>query len=159
MVKSSAMERPHVPPAIQAPPDEELVFVARAEGVQIYICRSDSAGQPAWTLKAPEALLYDAQGDVIGKHFAGPTWTHNDGSEVRAKMIGKADAPDAGSIPWLLLEASSNSAQGVLSRVTTIQRIHTAGGLAPGIGCSDATLEREFRSQYSAAYFFYARSK
>lgn len=133
--------------------------MARAEGVQIYVCRPDAAGQAAWTLKAPEAALYDAKGEVIGKHFAGPTWKHNDGSEISAKMVARADAPDPGSIPWLLLSVSSNSGPGVFSRMTTIQRIHTAGGLAPETGCSEATREQEFRSQYSAAYFFYARVK
>jgi uncharacterized protein DUF3455 len=153
------MERPHVPASIQAPPDEELVFVARAEGVQIYVCRSDGDGQPAWALKAPDASLYDERGNVVGKHFVGPTWKHNDGSEISAKLIAKVDAPDPGSISWLLLSVNSHSGQGVFSSVTTIQRIHTSGGLAPGAGCGEATREAEFRSHYSADYFFYARAK
>lgn len=48
--------------------------MARATGFQIYICRPGASGMPAWTLKAPDAELFDEQGKSIGKHFGGPTW-------------------------------------------------------------------------------------
>ena len=151
------MKIPHVPDLIKPPADEELVLVAHAKGFQIYICRTDPAGQPAWVLKAPEALLYDEQGNVLGKHFGGPTWKHNDGSEICGKMAAKVDSPGAGAIPWLLLNVTDHSGNGVFSRVTTIQRVHTAGGLAPASGCTGADLEKEFKSSYTADYYFYAR--
>jgi hypothetical protein len=148
---------PHVPDLIKAPAGEDLVLIARAKGFQIYVCRVDATGQPAWVLKAPEAFLYDEQGDVLGKHFGGPTWKHNDGSEITGKMAAKVDAPDAGTIPWLLLNVTDHSGSGVFSRVTTIQRIHTSGGLAPASGCTGTELEKEFKSSYTADYYFYAR--
>ena len=151
------MQTPKVPDLIKAPAGEELLLIARAKGFQIYVCRVDAAGQPAWTLKAPEAFLYDEQGDVLGKHFGGPTWKHNDGSEICGKMAAKVDAPDPGAIPWLLLNVTDHSGSGVFSRVTTIQRIHTAGGLAPAAGCTSGDLEKEFKSGYSADYYFYRR--
>ena len=150
------MEKPNVPDPIKSPADEELLLVAHASGVQIYVCRSDAEGKPAWTLKAPDAQLFDQQGNAIGKHFAGPTWQHHDGSEITAKMAAKIDAPDSGAIPWLLLNVTGHSGSGVLSRVTSIQRINTVGGLAPASGCAESSREAEFKSSYTADYYFYA---
>lgn len=152
------MKTPAVPDLIKPPAGEELLLVAHARGFQIYVCRADAAGQPAWTLKAPEALLYDQQGKVLGNHFGGPTWKHNDGSEICGKMAAKVDSPDAGAIPWLLVNVTDHSGTGVFSRVTTIQRIHTAGGLAPA-ACTSADLEKEFKSSYTADYYFYGRKE
>ena len=109
-------------------------------------------------LKAPEAQLYDQQGNAIGTHFGGPTWRHNDGSEITARMVAKVDAPEAGAIPWLLLSVTGHSGSGIFSRVTSIQRINTVAGLAPAATeCSSSSGEVEFRSRYSADYYFYAR--
>jgi hypothetical protein len=151
------VEKPAVPHAIQASAGEELVLVARASGFQIYVCRADAEGKPVWVLRAPEAQLFDRQGNSIGRHFGGPTWQHNDGSQITARMAAKADAPEAGTIPWLLLTVTGHTGSGALSGVTTIQRINTAGGLAPVEGCSAANIEAEFKSSYTADYYFYAR--
>src|SRR5205807_7615836 len=88
-------------------PGSELIFIAHARGFQIYVCRPEG-----WGLKAPEALLYDQQGNVIGKHFAGPTRQHNDGSQITGKMAAKVEAPDVTSIPWLLLSVTGHSGEG-----------------------------------------------
>jgi hypothetical protein len=152
------VQKPSVPGSIQAPAGEELVLMARATGFQIYVCRPDAEGKPAWTLKAPEAELFDEQGNVIGKHFGGPTWQLNDGSQVTGKMAAKADAPDPQAIPWLLVAVTSNSGKGSLSRVTSIQRVNTVAGLAPTDSeCTSQSGEVEFKSSYSADYYFYAR--
>lgn len=144
-----------MPELIKAPAGEKLVLIARATGFQIYVCRPDPEGQPAWTLKAPDAQLFDQRGNVIGKHFGGPTWRHNDGSEIVGKLAAKVDAPDSGAIPWLLITATAHSGTGVLSGVTTIQRINTTGGLSPAGTCSGS--EPEVKSSYTADYYFYAR--
>jgi hypothetical protein len=151
------VEKPAVPHAIQASAGEELVLVARASGFQIYVCRADAEGKPAWILRAPEAQLFDQQSNSIGRHFGGPTWQHNDGSQITARMAAKVDAPAGGTIPWLLLTVTGHTGSGALSGVTTIQRINTAGGLAPVEGCSAANIEAEFKSSYTADYYFYAR--
>ena len=151
------MKIPNVPELLKPPAGEELVLVAHAKGFQIYVCSAGTAGEPTWVLKAPEAFLYDDQGDVLGKHFGGPTWKHTDGSEICAKLAAKVDAPDAGAIPWLLLTVTDHSGNGAFSRVTSIQRIHTVGGLAPTSGCSGENLEKESKSSYTADYYFYAR--
>jgi len=152
------VQKPNVPDAIQPPAGEALVLMVRATGFQIYVCRPDADGKRAWTLKAPDAELFDEQGKLIGKHFGGPTWQLNDGSQVTGKMAAKADAPDPKAIPWLLVTVTSNSGKGALSRVTTIQRINTVSGLPPAASeCSESSGEVEFKSSYSADYYFYAR--
>jgi hypothetical protein len=152
------VQKPTVPEAIQPPAGEELVLIAHASGFQIYVCRTDAEGKPAWVLKAPEAQLFDQEGNAIGTHFGGPTWRHKDGSEITGKMAAKADAPDAMAIPWLLLTVTGSSGNGVLSGVTTIQRINTVAGLAPtALECTQQSGEVEFRISYSADYYFYAR--
>jgi hypothetical protein len=157
------VQKPTVPDAIQPPADEELVLMARATGFQIYVCRPDANGKPAWTLKAPDAELFDERGKLIGKHFGGPTWQLNDGSQVIGKMAAKADAPDRKAIPWLLVTVTGHSGSGKLSGVTSIQRVNTVSGLAPeslppaAAECSESSGEVEFKSSYSADYYFYAR--
>jgi hypothetical protein len=120
-----------VPDSIQAPAGEKLVSLARALGYQVYVCRPDSEGKPAWTLKAPEAELFDEQGKSFGKHFGGPTWQLNDGSQITGKVAAKVDAPDPKAIPWLLVAVTGHSGSGRLSGVTSVQRVNTVGGLAP----------------------------
>lgn len=148
--------RPDVPPKLAAAATEEVVLQAHASGVQIYTCQAGADQKLSWTLKVPEAELFDAGGKSIGRHFAGPTWKHNDGSEVAGKAVAREDAPEAGAIPWLLVTVTSHSGTGILSRVTTIQRIHTKGGQAPAAGCDDAHRDAESKSAYSADYYFYA---
>ena len=132
--------------------------MARATGFQIYVCRSGADGKPVWTLKAPEAGLFDEQGKPLGKHFGGPTWQLNDGSQVTGKMAAKADAPDPRAIPWLLLTVTGHSGSGKLSGVTSIQRVNTVGGLAPSAAdCTSQSGEVEFKNSYSADYYFYAQ--
>ena len=132
--------------------------MARATGFQIYVCQPDADGKSAWTLKAPEAELFDEQGKPIGRHFGGPTWQLNDGSQVTGKMAAKAEAPDSNTIPWLLLTVTGNFGRGRLSGVTSIQRVNTVGGLAPTAQeCTAQSGEVEFKSRYSADYYFYAR--
>jgi hypothetical protein len=60
----------------------------------------------------------------------------------------------------LLLTAASLEGEGVLTRVTSIQRIHTDGGVAPNASTCDASAAgKESRSAYSADYYFYAPGK
>src|SRR5580700_2666649 len=114
---------PVVPDPIKAPAGEEVVLKVSASGSQIYVCQAGADGKFAWALKAPEAELHDQSGAIIGRHFAGPTWKDNDGSEVTGKAVARIDSPDSDSIPWLLVTATGHSGEGVFSCVTSIQRI------------------------------------
>ena len=159
-VQTQTLSRPDVPEKIKAPAGEELVLQAHASGSQIYVCQPGADGKFAWTLKAPKAELYDQKGAVIGSHYAGPAWKNIDGSEVTGKAIGKVDSPEAGSIPWLLVTATGHSGNGVLGRVTSIQRIHTKAGLAPAATtCNASKQNAEAASDYTADYYFYAPAK
>jgi hypothetical protein len=144
-----------VPQQIQPPAKEQLFLEVHAKGDQVYGCKSDGA-QFTWTLKAPDAQLFDNNGKAFGKHFAGPSWEANDGSRVTGKAIASAPSPDADSIPWLLVNILSHEGSGVLSRATTIQRINTKGGKAPTSGCDASHVGGEVRVPYSADYLFYA---
>jgi Protein of unknown function (DUF3455) len=144
-----------VPKELQPPPDQQLLFKVHAKGDQIYVCKSDGA-QFVWTLKGPEAQLFDAAGKPFGEHFTGPSWQANDGSTVTGKAAANAPSPDADSVPWLLLAVVSRDGDGVLSRATSIQRINTKGGKAPASGCDAAHSGQEARAAYSADYVFFA---
>jgi len=152
--------RPEVPENLRAPAGEEVILAAQATGVQIYVCQAGADKNFAWVLKSPEADLADATGKKIAHHSAGPTWKHVDGSEVTGKVIAKQDAPKPNAIPWLLLAAASHSGKGTFSRVTSIQRIHTQGGLPPKANtCDPSANGKESRSAYSADYYFYAPAR
>jgi hypothetical protein len=150
---------PEVPAAVRARPGEEVVLLAHASGFQIYACRAGTDGKFIWTLKAPDAELTDRDGKVIGSHSAGPTWKLKDGSEVSGKAFAHADSPDPGSVPWLLVNVVNHSGRGVLTKVTTIQRVHTHGGNPPLEGCDESHRDAETKSSYTADYYFYAPAK
>ena len=146
-----------IPEALKPSVGQALSLSAHAEGVQIYQCSplKDDPARFAWTLKAPEATLRDDSGKALGKHYVGPTWEAIDGSKVVGELVAKADAPDAESIPWLLLKAKSTAGHGVFSQVTSIQRLRTRGGKAPATGCDPSQSGKEVRVSYSALYRFY----
>ncbi len=146
-----------IPASLKPPATEHVILQAHATGVQIYTCNADAAGRYAWTLKGPQADLRDADGHMIISHSAGPKWQHKDGSMVTGKMVAKENAPTANSVPWLLLAAdNSHSAEGVLSKVTFVQRVHTDGGQPPATGCDAAHKGDETKADYTADYVFYA---
>lgn len=150
---------PDVPDAIQAPAGEEVVLLAHATGSQIYTCQASADGKISWTLKAPDAELHDRKDKVIGQHSAGPSWKLKDGSEVTGKAAAHVDSLDGQSIPWLLVKVVSHSGNGLLTNVTTIQRVRTHGGQPPAEGCDAAHRDAETKSSYTADYYFYAPVK
>ncbi len=154
---SQATEAPATPSAIAVAGGLRVLLKASATGVQIYTCKpTESApGAYEWTLKAPEADLFDDKGQKIGKHYGGPTWESTDGSKVVGKLRTKVDAPDATAIPWLLLDAKSTEGTGVFSDVKSIQRVGTSGGKAPAVGCDAAHVGAETRVGYAATYYMF----
>lgn len=152
-------EFPKSPPELQVPPNSSLVLKARGKGVQIYECvaKPDDKKTFAWKLKAPEADLFSDSGEKVAHHFAGPSWQASDGSSVLGSVMSKADAPDAGAIPWLLL-TSVGKGPGLFANVMHIQRLDTSGGKAPDSGCDQAhaKTKAEVRVPYEATYYFYS---
>jgi hypothetical protein len=143
-----------VPQELQPPAGEQLLLQVHAKGDQIYSCKEDVA-QFIWTLKAPEAQLFDKGGKPFGRHFAGPSWEANDGSRITGKAVANAPSPDAASIPWLLVTVVNHNGDGTLAHVTSIQRLNTKGGKAPASGCDAAHSGQEVRVPYSADYLFF----
>lgn len=143
--------------------DESLAMVLDAKGAQIYECRASSpAGGGtayAWAFVAPEAELRDKLGRVVGQHGAGPSWQWSDGSRIVGAVKARADAPAAGAIPWLLLSAQASGPAGVFSAVTSVQRINTAGGIAPAAACAPDAAGTTARVAYTAEYRFFKGSR
>lgn len=138
----------------QNAPTKQPAIEAFGKGVQIYTCKQ-AAATYAWTLKAPEATLSDAKGNVIGKHFAGPSWQASDGSTVVGEALNASPSPDAGAIPWLVLHAKSHAGNGTMSNIAYVVRTRTEGGAAPATGCDAGHANAEVRVPYSAVYIFF----
>jgi hypothetical protein len=119
-----------LPDAIAAP-GEAVVLTAHAEGAQVYECKAGADGKLAWAFREPIATLL-VDGKTVGRHYAGPSWEHADGSAVVGKAVGNAPGATANDIPWLKLEVISRRGSGVLAGVTTVQRINTSGGKLAG---------------------------
>jgi hypothetical protein len=142
-----------VPTALEPAPTEKMAFVVAAKGVQIYECRArKEGGGTEWVFVAPEADLVDARGQAFGTHGAGPFWQAADGSRIEGTVKQRADAPNAGAIPWLLLAARSTALDGTLRDVTSVQRINTVGGVAPAGECTAGAVARV---PYTADYRFF----
>jgi hypothetical protein len=147
-MSAHAAETP-LPDAIAAS-GETIVLTVHAEGAQVYECKAGADGRSSWVFREPIATLM-VGGKTVGRHYAGPHWEHGDGSAVVGKATGNAPGAMANDIPWLRLEVTSRRGSGVLSGVTTVQRINTQGGKLEG-GCDKPG---SFRSvPYSADYVF-----
>ena len=153
---AQTQSRPTAPAALQPPAGQELVWRTAAVGVQIYRCDTGGAAGPAWAFVRPEAVLLDGEGQVIGIHFGGPTWTARDGSRVVGARVEGADAANPDAIPWLLLRVTQHEGSGLLANVASVQRLYTAGGNAPPAAeCTAARTGTVARVDYTAFYYFY----
>ena len=146
---SAAAAETLLPDAIAAP-GETAVLAVHAEGAQVYECKAGAEGKLAWAFREPIATLM-ADGKTVGRHYAGPNWEHIDGSAVVGKVAASVPGAVPNDIPWLKLDVVSKRGSGVLSGVTTVQRINTHGGKL------DGTCEKPggfFSAPYSADYVF-----
>lgn len=139
---------------VHAQAAEPHAFEAFAKGAQIYSCKPAN-GSYVWSLKAPDAILSDVHGHVIGKHFAGPSWQAEDGSVVVGEPISVSLSPDAGAVTWIVMRAKSHTGQGVMASVQYIVRTRTEGGVAPAAGCDASHAGTETRVPYRAVYLFF----
>jgi Protein of unknown function (DUF3455) len=130
-LSASAMADDKSLPAAIASPNDTVVLTVHAVGMQYYQCKPASDGKLAWTFIEPGATL-TADGKVVGKHGAGPTWELLDGSSITAKAIANAPGSTENDIPWLKLEVTSHKGAGQFDSVTTVQRINTKGGVMKG---------------------------
>ena len=140
-----------MPAAIDAP-GRTMVATLHAEGAQVYECKADTEGKLTWQIREPIATLF-LDGRTIGRHYAGPTWEHTDGSMIVGKVVGIVFGATPNDIPWLRLDVDRRG-NGMLSGVTTVQRINTKGGAAQGPCDNTGTY---LSVPYSAEYFFLGR--
>jgi hypothetical protein len=137
-------------PAAIAAPGVATVATFHAEGAQIYECKAGTDGKLAWQFREPVAALL-SDGKTVGRHYVGPSWEHVDGSAVTAKTAGTAPGATAKDIAWLKLSVTANRGTGILTGVTTVQRINTQGGKLEG-PCDKAGALQS--AGYAADYVF-----
>ena len=160
---------PPVPFGIQVAAGNHAFLEGAAIGTQDYICLPSGAGF-AWTFFGPQATLFNEHDKQIITYFLSPnpfengtprvTWQD---SEDTSKVWGMTIASvvvEPGAIPWLLVEvvgAQDGPTGGdELLETTFIQRLNTAGGVAPTTPC---TVGMMALVPYSAEYFFYKAIK
>lgn len=140
---------PTTPPSTQHP-----ILTLTGKGVQIYECQL-VASTPQWVFQAPDASLFDASGDKVGVHGAGPSWRYFDHSAVKGEVVAKS-TPEPTAIPWLLLKAVNEDESGIMAKVEFIRRSDTHGGIAPATGCDTRHLKTTASIPYIAVYTFYS---
>lgn len=165
---------PPVPDNIQVLPPNAPYLVGHAVGTQNYVCLPSGSGFK-FTLFTPEATLFDDFGKQIITHYFSPnpdeggkiraTWQSRDTSTVWGAVGPNDSSSDPafvkpGAIAWLRVQvvgtAEGPSGGDKLVPTTFIQRLNTAGGLAPSTGCSSQSdVGKEAFVPYTADYFFY----
>jgi len=140
-----------------------VILHAAGSGTQDYTCEAqagDAGTTYAWVFVGPEANLDDCNQTLVGHHFASeagaaaPEWQTLDNSFVIAKKLA-AFTDDAGSVPWLLLQETSNGGTGTIAKTLYVQRLYTSGGIAPMTGCDQNSVNTTQKVAYTADYYFY----
>ena len=164
---------PPVPTDLNVPAGKKAFLIGHAYGTQDYVCLPAATGV-AWTLFGPQATLFSEDGEQLITHFLSPnpeengtpraTWLHSkDSSSVWAVATAIYTLPDyvaPGAISWLKLEVRGRQygpqwGDRLLS-ATHIQRVNTAGGVAPGAGCAVVNdLGKKALVPYTTDYVFY----
>jgi hypothetical protein len=155
---NSTTELQDIPDDLKVPDGNVLLLRAYGKGVQIYDC--PFVEPPKAT---PHAILLTGdrdERDLVAIHFKGPSWQAMDGSIVvgDAANAKHVVAPDPDGVDWLLLPGKSTTGNGLLSKVTYIQRLFTDGGKATLAGCQQVQDQSQELVEYSAQYLFYVAS-
>ena len=147
------------PADVTPPAGNKAALTLSATGDLSYECRAvaDKPGTFAWTFAGPNAKLWDASKKEVGKYYAGPTWESSDGSKVTGTQMAVSPSVP-GAIPLQLVKANPSTGTGVLSDVTYIQRINTAGGVAPTTpACAAGNAGAKTTVPYAADYVFFKK--
>ncbi len=176
-----SIQPPAMPANLQVPAGHVAFLQASATGSQNYVCLPSPNGL-AWKFQGPQATLFlkfrflgtEVQQQVT-THYLSPnpaepgtparaTWQSSlDTSAIWAKKIQESNDPAyvaPNAIPWLLLEVTGSRPGPMggsgLSPASYIQRVRTAGGIAPTSACTEAGAI-EF-VPYTTDYIFYRPS-
>jgi hypothetical protein len=168
---------PPVPAEVRVPAGHKPFLVGHAVGTQNYVCLPAGDGV-RFALSTPQATLFDG-GKQLTTHYFSPnpaesgtvraTWQHSrDTSTVwgQVKPGNASSDPEyvaPGAIPWLLVTVvgAEDGPDGgdKLTKTTFIQRLNTAGGVAPATGCSSpADIGRQAFVPYTTDYYFYKQA-
>jgi len=176
---------PQVPDGLGVEDGNVPFLIGHGVGTQNYVCATSTTSLTgfAFSLFTPQATLLDDAGDQLITHFFSPntdphvqppefgtirvTWEDSrDTSRVWAFLVKqsldeKFVRKDA--VAWLLLKESGVAPGPTggdrLTKTTFIQRINTAGGLAPTTGCSTfGDVGSRAFVPYSADYIFYKKA-
>jgi hypothetical protein len=178
---------PPVPFTLEVEAGNHAFLVGHAVGTQNYIClpcpnpttaaaQCPDASGFAWLLFTPEATLFTDHGKQLITHFFSPnpaeggtiraTWQDSRDSSIVWGGRATASTDDhfvaTDAIAWLLLPTAGTQegtiGSDTLTKTTFIQRLNTAGGLAPSEGCSGpADVGAKAFMPYTADYFFYTK--
>ena len=171
--RADVVTPPPMPGDIQVEAGNHAFLVGHAIGTQNYVCLP-SGGGFAWSLFTPEATLFKDEDRQLITHFNSPnpdeanairpTWQDSrDTSTVWASPV-KASTDEAfvarNAIPWVLLKVTGArtgpDGGDALTSTKFIQRLNTAGGVAPATGCASAAdVGARAFVPYTADYFFY----
>jgi hypothetical protein len=143
--------------ALAAPADKNTTALQLGgRGTQIYVCQEIQTNY-GWALEGPSARLYDASGQVVGKHFFGPEWQANDGSEIKGKLLVASMAPGGrADAPWLVLRAQVLKANGIFAQIKFVVRTNTKGGGVPNTTCGSGQNGQTAAIPYTATYTFFS---
>jgi hypothetical protein len=130
--------------------DAATVATVHAEGVQIYECKTGSDNKMGWQFREPLATLIQDSA-TVGHHFAGPGWEFADGSSIKGKVASQAPGETQNDIALLRLDVVEHRGDGVLSKVTAVQRLDTKGGVFSGVCDHPGAMHLE---PYAARYVF-----
>ena len=175
--RAEDLKPPAVPTNIQVPAGNKLFLVGHAVGTQNYICLPADGGVK-FTLFTPQATLFKEQKQITTHYFSPnpfedgtvrATWQHSkDTSTVWGKVADGNSSSDPayvapGAVPWLLVTIvgaqEGNKGGDKLEETTFIQRLNTAGGVAPATGCTALTdVGNKAFVPYTTDYFFYKKA-
>jgi hypothetical protein len=173
--RADTVTPPAVPGTIEVPAGHSAFLVAHAVGTQNYVCVRSARGFE-FVLFTPQATLFDDDDQQVTTHYFSPnpseddlvraTWQHSgDTSTFWGKGTGSSTDPAFvadGAIAWLRIErtgvAEGPTGGGTLAATTFIQRVNTAGGVAPSTDCASAPdIGNQAFVPYTADYVFYAK--
>ncbi|KAJ3315822.1 hypothetical protein HDV04_000029 [Boothiomyces sp. JEL0838] len=143
------------------PTENTLLAKTFAVGTQNYKCIASR-----WELESVDANLskdrHTLENVQVSYYFlptkdpdgGQPTWMYlNDYSTFTGKPVAKS-VVDPNSIPWVLISRTSGSTSGVMSKVSSVLRVHTQGGNPPTSGCQEG---QSSRVGYTAEYWFFTK--
>jgi Protein of unknown function (DUF3455) len=152
-------------------------LVGHATGTQNYICLPAGGGFK-FALFTPQATLFNDDNKELITHYFSPnpaeggiiraTWQN---SRDTSKFWGSAGPNDSstdqnfvapGAVAWVKLTFAGSevgpTGGDALTGTTFVQRVNTAGGVAPALGCaSSADVGHEEFVPYRADYIFYKK--